>query len=424
MAEPLRVVVDGAIFQAEARGGISRVFRELLPRMCDLEESVTVTLLYGARALRQPLPSHPRIHPLRLPQLRRYLRPGRLWNRLIPGGVRGLQAKLDARLVGSGAGQLWHSTYFTLPPVGWRGAQVVTVHDMIYERFPELFDRSWLDGARARRERCVRTADAIIAISETTRSDLQQFYGVEPARVHVVPNAHASVFRRLDEPAADDDRVSTTTGSLGSLTGRPFLLYVGNRSHYKSFDTLLDAYARWQAGGADVAGGGTAGGGGTEGGGSTDLVAVGGGAWSEEERSRLRTLGLEGRVHQLEGVTDEALCRLYNQATAFVYPSLYEGFGLPLLEAMACGCVIVASDIPSTREVAGDVPVYFKPGKSADLGAAIERVSGSDRGDRVERGIERAARFSWDSAAKETLAVYREAREWKSRLGGLARRSR
>lgn len=383
MAESLRVVVDGAIFEAEARGGISRVFHELLPRLSELDESLTLTLLYRAGALRQPLPSHPRIRPRWLPPLRRYLRPGRLWDRLIPGGVRGLQDSLDARLVGSGEGEVWHSTYFTLPPPGWRGAQVVTVHDMIYERFPHLFDDAWLESARARRERCVRAADAVIAISEATRSDLHRFHGIDRDRVLVVPHAHSPVFRRLEGEA----------GAAPTPTGRPFVLYVGNRSHYKSFDTLLEAYARWP-GRAE-----------------TDLVAVGGGAWSAEERARIRARSLDGSIHQMDGVPDETLCRLYNRAEAFVYPSLYEGFGLPLLEAMACGCPIVASDIPSTREVAGDVPLYFAPGDSDGLLAALaalDRAPGTDRADRVAGGLERAARFSWDTAAKETLAVYRE----------------
>lgn len=378
MAESMRVVVDGAIFQAEARGGISRVFHELLPRMCDLDESLTLTLLHRAGALRQPLPAHPRIHRRRLPRLRRYLRPGRVWNRLIPGGVRGLEATLDARLVGGGEGEVWHSTYFTLPPESWRGAQVVTVHDMIYERFPHLFDDSWLEGARARRERCVRSADAVIAISETTRSDLDRFYGIDPDRVRVVPHAHSSVFRRLDDAAP-------------TPTGRPFLLYVGNRSHYKNFATLLEAYARWP---------GRA---------KTDLVAVGGGAWSVEERSRIQVRSLDDRIHQLDGLPDEALCRLYNGAEAFIYPSLYEGFGLPLLEAMACGCPILASDIPSTREVAGDVAVYFQPEHSDSLLTALESVGSPDLADRVARGLRRAAAFSWDSAARATLDVYRDA---------------
>jgi glycosyltransferase involved in cell wall biosynthesis len=136
-------------------------------------------------------------------------------------------------------------------------------------------------------------------------------------------------------------------------------------------------------------------------------LLVVGKAWTTAERERLHDLGLEDRVRRIDSVDDETLCRLYNQAEAFVYPSLYEGFGLPLLEAAACGCPIVASRIPSTEEIAGDVPIYFEPTDAESLAAALERAISEGRSsERREGGFRQITRYSWDKTAEQTLAVY------------------
>jgi len=118
-------------------------------------------------------------------------------------------------------------------------------------------------------------------------------------------------------------------------------------------------------------------------------------------------LGIQNRVHLLTDVDDEELCRLYDQADAFVYPSLYEGFGIPLLEAMACGCPVVASRIPSTIEVAGMCPVYFESAEVESLLAAFDMALSEGRdSERVRSGFERVKSYSWDKTAKQTLEVY------------------
>ena len=123
---------------------------------------------------------------------------------------------------------------------------------------------------------------------------------------------------------------------------------------------------------------------------------------------RLLDLGVQDNVRLLTNVDDDTLRFLYNRAAAFIYPSLYEGFGIPLLEAMACGCPIVASKIPSTLEVAGDCPVYFEPENVASLVAALDEalIEGTDSG-RVQSGLEHVKRYSWERTTKETLEVYR-----------------
>jgi glycosyltransferase involved in cell wall biosynthesis len=139
-----------------------------------------------------------------------------------------------------------------------------------------------------------------------------------------------------------------------------------------------------------------------------DLVVVGK-PWTPEEEHLLLDRGVGATVRLRTAVEDSRLCRLYNDAAAFLYPSLYEGFGIPLLEAMACGCPIVASRIPSTIEVAGACPIYFDP---SDVHSCVEAfdvaMSEGHDSERVRQGIQQAKRYSWDETARRTLNVYRE----------------
>ena len=167
------------------------------------------------------------------------------------------------------------------------------------------------------------------------------------------------------------------------------MLYVGRRGPYKNFKTLLQAYCVWQRRN------------------EVDLLVVGS-AWSEQERKWLAESGCEEQVHLLSGVDDHQLACLYNHAQAFVYPSLFEGFGIPLLEAMACGCPVVASRIPSTLEVAAEHPYYFEPTDENDLLTALDTAFSEGRkSPRVETGIRHAELYSWQKTAQKTLQVYR-----------------
>jgi glycosyltransferase involved in cell wall biosynthesis len=369
----LEIVVDGIIYESQSTGGISRLFTENLPRVCSLDETVKMTL-FTSGLLIQQLPTHARIRDLRIPDLTPYLRPAALWH---PFEKR-VQQTWFRLLIGSGRGKIWHSTYFTLPQT-WKGLQVVTVHDMIYERFPDLFTGPGSDRFRERRKQCVLAADAVICVSDATRRDMQQFYQMDGDRLHVIHHGFSNIFRPL--PATD----------LAQKGGArpPFFLYVGSRAHYKNFQGLLNAYSKWS-------------------GRSAMKLLVVGPPWTSEEGRFLSQLGISGQVELLTDVRDKALCILYNQAAAFIYPSLYEGFGIPLLEAMACGCPVIASRIPSTEEIAGDRCIYFELGSPGSLIDAFDRARSEGRDGAMARaGLEHAKRFSWEKTARETLAVYR-----------------
>ena len=175
------------------------------------------------------------------------------------------------------------------------------------------------------------------------------------------------------------------------ISGAPYLLYVGQRSGYKNFDRLLKAFAADRELQVDYR-----------------LVCFGGGALTEEERAAFSHYGLQkARVLQVDG-GDDMLASLYKQAEVFIYPSLYEGFGIPPLEAMASGCPVISSDVSSMPEILGDAAEYFQPEDTQLLLAAITRVlnSAEHATNLKESGLRRAKNYTWKKCAEETLLAY------------------
>lgn len=372
----MEIVIDGVVYQSQARGGISRVFNEVLPRLCDIDQTLRITLLTQGR-LRQPLPKHRHIKHRPVPAFERYLRPNRVWQSVLPK----IKHFMYNLWTGAGEGKIWHSTYYTMPEK-WAGYSAATVHDMVFELFPQFYKGPNFDLFRQRKRLSVQRADAVICVSNTTRQDVLRLYELDADKAHVVPNACSDIFRRLD----------STDLPASIHIEQPFILYIGNRARYKNFDVLAKTYSLWPRR-KDVA-----------------LVLVGARPISESEQQLMAELAIAKQVKLLKDVDDETLCRLYNSAAAFVYPSLYEGFGIPLLEAMACGCPIVASRIPSTIEVAGNSPIYFDLAEEDDLINALDTALSQGRNsERVQAGLRKVKSYSWDKTAAQTLEVYRSA---------------
>jgi glycosyltransferase involved in cell wall biosynthesis len=260
---------------------------------------------------------------------------------------------------------------------------VVTVHDLAPLQFPGR--RFGISGAVWRRAfRGAARARHVIAVSEFVAGELRGQMDPTRVRIYVVPQGVDEQFR----PPTEEDRATVRETYVDGRD--PLLLHVGRIHARKNLDALLDAVARLRAGGEPVR-----------------LVQAGGDPGPELAR-RVRGLKLEGVVHFAGRVSDEALIALYGAADVLVFPSLYEGFGLPVLEAMACGTPVVASDAASLPEVVGDAGLLVPPRDSAGLAAAVGRVlhePGLAETLRA-RGLERARRFSWRETARGTLAVY------------------
>ncbi len=369
---PLQIILEGRIFEVQPLGGISRIYHEILPRICNMDKRMLFSIP-TSDSLKQPLPQHPQITSCRswFPA-QRFLRPQTIFWQLQDY----LRAKSEIASSQCSQKAIWHATYFQLPN-WWQGPKIVSVYDLIHEQYPCFFNKGYDSIFRERKKRAILAADKIICISESVRSGVIETYNVPQERVIAVPLAGGDSFRQLSQEEIPRD----------FWVDRPFVLYIGGRSYYKNFKTLLNAYAVWPR--------------------KNDIrLLVVGSPLSKAERRQIVAAGLESNVICLSGITDENLCALYNQALAFVYPSLAEGFGIPLLEAMACGCPIVASRIPVFMEVAQDIPYYFDPLNKDELIAALETACFSESIKSRREHI--LSNYSWDRNARATLKIYEE----------------
>jgi glycosyltransferase involved in cell wall biosynthesis len=293
---------------------------------------------------------------------------------LVRLGVAVTRARFDALL--------FPSVYTYFPSA--RTPSIVGIHDLIADDFPELT----LPTRRARtfwsvkQRLAVRLARRLFTVSESARGAIASRLGIGPERIAVVPEAPDPVF--APRPSADSEREAV---ALGIPAGERYLLYAGGISPHKNVETLIEAFARLEAD-------------------RLRLVLVGAldDAYlsaADSVRERIDALGLGDRVVLPGFVSDEALACLYSGAAAFVSPSLAEGFGLPAVEAAACGAPIVLSDIAAHRETLGDEALFFPPRDSGRLAEELQRVVGSDmlRRSLAERGHRRVARYSWDASA-------------------------
>ncbi len=314
----------------------------------------------------------------------------------LPRAVAGLQVKLPfvprtTKLIRAASGILSepllrkfdpdviHRTYYADgPAMHLRAKKVVTVHDMIHEIYPNHFPGE--AALSAEKRRAVEAADLVICISRKTQSDLQEHFGTPIEKTMVV-------YHGYEVPTL----LSANQAAVHSITnGQSYVLYVGARSAHKNFDRLLEAFASSKRLRTEQL-----------------LVCFGGGELKADEHAKIEALGLLGRVLQIGGA-DDLLSSLYRQAALFVYPSLYEGFGIPPLEAMAAGCPVVCSRGGSIPEIVGDAAILFDPEDVNNIGQSIEQVLGSPGRQRElrERGLIRCRNFSWTKCAVETRQAY------------------
>ncbi len=366
-------------------GGIGTYVRRLVPALAEAEPSLRITLFHARfeRPGRGTSPAPARGHR-EAPEA--WMRD--LWTEELPQGIRTLypawaalgRPALPPEL---GSLDLLHApSPSAVPPPGPRQRLVVTVHDLAFVTRPEAFPRRWRLQFRAGLRRAVRSAAALVAISESTARDLIGVSGATPDRVHVIPLAAALPSSTLD--------VDAVVGRY--RIPRPYALYAGTLDPRKNLPRLIRAYRRVAAAGAPHA-----------------LAIVGPLGWRPGPLLQELQPAAPGRVVLTGRIPAADLDALYRGADAFVYPSLYEGFGLPVLDALARGVPTVVSSSSSLPEVVGDAALQVDPLSESDLAAALSRVL-DDRAlaERLSReGRTRAATFSWDKTARGTLDVYR-----------------
>ena len=358
----MKIAYDHQIFGWQKYGGISRYFYELAQNIATLEgvDVRVVSPLYVNEYLAK---SGFPVGGIRAPQIRRTGRIYRALNQLlVPSALR----RFNPDII--------HETYYSFHGAAPKHSRVViTVHDMIHELFPESF--SLWDKTSSEKAAAARRADHIICVSENTRKDLIRLLDIDPVKTSVVYHG----FELLAPPSG------------GRHVKSPYILYVGSRSGYKNFVMLLKAFASLPFLMADF-----------------ELVAFGGGAFRADEQSLIHELG-GGKIkaRQISG-DDELLADLYAGASAFVYPSVYEGFGIPPLEAMSCGCPVICANTSSLPEVVGSAAKLFDPSSADSLMDALSQVllDSSGRKILIERGKDQVKLFSWQKCAQETLSIY------------------
>jgi glycosyltransferase involved in cell wall biosynthesis len=315
--------------------------------------------------------------------------------RYLLGLLRHMPANLDsvkpARALQGIKGHLWEQFYLPTQlqsrllwspgntgPISVRN-QVLTIHDAASLDHPEWFERKFALWYAALLPRLIRKVRAVITVSKFSKERIIQLTGVKPERVHVIYNGVDAHFRRAEPEIAK--RGSTNFG----LTA-PYILFVGSLDPRKNLKMLLNAWLIGRFEGATLA-----------------VVGASGHMFP-----KLQFASLPEGVRLLGHVADDLLPDLYRAAAGFVYPSIYEGFGLPPLEAMASGCPVAVSDIPAHREICNDAGIYFNPFNPEEISARLDsllRLSAVQRTSLVERGLRHAARYTWESAASETWRI-------------------
>jgi glycosyltransferase involved in cell wall biosynthesis len=291
------------------------------------------------------------------------------------------------RLAARAGVDLIHSLASTAPMHG-RFARVVTIHDLIYARFPEAHAGLRDRGMRVLVPGAARRSDRVIADSQNTREDLQELLGVAPEKIDVVPLG-VGASRRDVEPTGESELRERL--QLGS---REVVLSLSAKRAHKNLRALLDALAELPREQRPM------------------LVLPGYATEHEAElREHARARGLQDDVRFPSWVSAQELEGLWSLARVFVYPSLYEGFGLPVLEAMARGVPVACSNASSLPEVAGDAALMFDPHSPAQIAAALERLLSDSalRDELRERGLVRAGEFTWQRTARLTLESYARA---------------
>ncbi len=371
----MRIAIDlsPAVHQ---KAGLGRYARTLAEQLTALDHSNEYIAFAYGRVAPEVLPPSLRILPMaNIPLDARPWRMG-VWLAYALG------LSLDRALPRV---DLFHATEHLLPPLK-NARSVFTLHDLIFQFFPEFhlpLNRWFLRNAMPH---FLRRADAIIAVSDCTKRDAMRFYGIPPDKITVIYEGVNPALR----PVADPTLIAAARARYAR--NQPFLLFLGTIEPRKNIPALVEALRTLRARGLPQR-----------------LLVAGRKGWLYEGVfQRIRELGMESEVDFLDYVPDADLPALFAACDAFVFPSLYEGFGLPPLEAMACGAPVVCSNTSSLPEVVGDAALTVDPRQVGEMAAAIERVvcDAQARDELRAKGLAQAAKFSWERAARETMQVY------------------
>ena len=362
----MKIAFDYQIFSQQRFGGISRYYSSLIRELIKLNQEVNVYAgFYKNNFLKSLSNEFVKGH-----YLKKYPpKTGKVFNLI--------NNLWSYNQINSSNSNLVHQTYYSNnAKINKKVPIVVTALDMIHELYPEENDDNSI---YQRKKNTFKRADHIICISNNTKDDLVNIYGVYPEKISVTY-------------LASNDWTNVCFQNIDNDIHSPYILYVGERSGYKNFSSLIKAFASSKYLRNDF-----------------NIITFGGKRFNKSELGFIESFGLLKNVKQRFG-DDSVLASMYSGASALIYPSLYEGFGIPPLEAMAFNCPVIASNTSSIPEVVGIAGEYFNPTDIEDIKNAIENVvfSPSRIADLKYKGLDRVKEFSWRKCATETLEIYQK----------------
>lgn len=389
----MKILYDYQIFESQRVGGISRYFYEIITHT-DKNTAWELPVIHSNNLYLQRLPglSTPVLPiPAKVDYFSKFLF-GRsfkgkrllhiLKNQLIadphPLNINAINKKAAIDVLKKGNFDIFHPTYYDSYFLDHLGTKpfVLTVYDLIHQVFPEfgLYEK------RDKSQQMLSRADAIIAISESTKNDLVTLFNV--------PEDKVSITHLASSLQADIDDVSI---NFKNKIPEHYILFVGERGIYKNFLFFAQVFATLQRRHQHL------------------QVVCAGSPFNQAENYQLQKLGIQDKMHATF-VSDEELTYLYKHATAFIFPSMYEGFGIPVLEAFSCGCPVLLSRTSSLPEVAGSAGIYFKPKNAASMLAALQSILSDAvmRNQKITEGYEQLKKFSWQSTVAQTILVYKK----------------
>ena len=361
----MRILYDHQVFSLQDAGGASRYHFELI-RNLQGADGVELEMLMGLTGLVMPFAA------LRQSNTRVLARGTRIKTGVARYAINELFSALAGPL--RGVVDIYHPTLYRALPWVRRRRIVVTHHDCIHERFPQLISDA-ASMVKSKRKLFAQ-ADAILCVSQSSRNDLHHFYDVAENKTHVVYHGFSPLQLAPGDPPAVIE---------------PYLLYVGSRTGYKNFGLLLEAFFR-----SGLAA-------------HYRLLAVGGGSFTPAELERIASLKLSSSVTVIPKADDVTLARAYRDAALFIYPSVYEGFGFPPLEAMSVGCPVLVNRTSSLPEICGDAAFYFEASGAEELAASLVATLSDSQGleRKREMGEQQVKLYDWRRSAQGTLDVYR-----------------
>lgn len=361
----------------EQGAGIGRLTRDLIAALARLDTE-TEYRLFVAGAKREQLPTPPGANFVWRPSRLSAEWWARIWQRArLPFPVEAITGAVD----------LYHATDFVLPPTRKKTRTLLTVHDLTFARAPETASpalKTYLDAVVPR---SVARADHVLADSQSTKNDLIDLYHTPPEKITVLLSGADARFKPITNLDA-----RRAVRQKYNLTDRPYIFAVGTVQPRKNYARLIAALALLRDSGMDV-----------------DLVIAGGKGWLDDPiYASIRDHHVEAYVHLIGYADDTDLPTLYSEAVCTATPSIYEGFGFPVLESMKCGTPVVTANVSSLPEVAGDAALMVSPTDIEALAEALRRLitDSTLRTRLISAGIARAAQFTWERAASELHSVY------------------